>query len=78
MFWRDRLLMAQRFDADGVPLTGDAIVVAQDVAHDPNEQMLATVSSTGRPVYLPGGSDERSSLYRLDRPPYSAPSRDPP
>jgi eukaryotic-like serine/threonine-protein kinase len=67
LFWRAGALLAQAFDPTAVSLSGDPFAVAQDVAYDQNEFVVATVSATGRLVYRPGGISGLSTPTSVDR-----------
>jgi Tol biopolymer transport system component len=67
LFWRDGSLLAQRFDAGALALSGDPIAIAGPVAYTQNEQILASVSADGTLVYREGSRGTYSSLVWLDR-----------
>jgi serine/threonine-protein kinase len=67
LFWHDGTLLAQRFDATRLKLSGEPAAVAAPVALTQNEQVLAAVSQEGTLVYLEGSRGTYSSLVWLDR-----------
>jgi Tol biopolymer transport system component len=67
LFWREGALRAQAFDASKLAVSGDSVPIASDVAYDSYERALASVSSSGNLVYVPGGLRDRSNLQIVDR-----------
>ena len=67
LFWREGVLLAQRFDAERLALVGDAVAVASPVAFTQNEQALASVSIDGTLVFRPGQRGTFASLAWLGR-----------
>jgi Tol biopolymer transport system component len=67
LFWREGVLLAQRFDPAKLTLSGDAVAVASPVAFTQNEQALASVSGEGTLVYREGERGTFSSLVWLGR-----------
>jgi Tol biopolymer transport system component len=56
LFLRQGTLLAQRFDADRLRLTGESVRIAEEVAYNPiNGRNTVTVSDTGVLAYRAGG-----------------------
>lgn len=68
VFFRSGTLMAQRFDADRLQLTGEPIAVTNDVEYLSGvARSLFSVSQSGTLVYQTGSSATSSQLEWLDR-----------
>ncbi|MGI9168312.1 MAG: protein kinase domain-containing protein [Pyrinomonadaceae bacterium] len=64
LFFRDETLMAQRFDADKLELTGEQFPVAEDVASNPGlGRGDFSVSENGVLAFRSGGSPSRQPLW---------------
>ncbi len=68
LFVRDRSLLAQPFDADGLVLTGEAFPIADRVQYVPSTTWGAfTVAKNGTLAYQSGGTSAATQLTWLDR-----------
>jgi len=67
LFWRDGSLLAQRFDAGRVALSGEPVVVASNVGYDTNERAIAAVAQDDALVYQVGGRGALGAIVRSDR-----------
>jgi eukaryotic-like serine/threonine-protein kinase len=68
LFFRNRTLMAQRFDAERLQLQGDAFAVANDVSYLSSvARALFSVSQNGTLVYQIGDGSTFSQLHWFDR-----------
>jgi Tol biopolymer transport system component len=68
IFHRQGTLMAQEFDADSVTLTGDAVVLAENVSFNPNDGNAGfAVSDNGVLAYRVGGPATISAFTWFDR-----------
>ena len=67
MFWKDGVLYGQTINPTEGTLSGEPFVVATEVSYDTNESARATVSATGRLIYMPGQSGGNVTLEWIDR-----------
>jgi len=68
LFYRDRNLLAQRFDADRLQTAGDPFPVAEEIQYFPQTYFaLFSVSENGLLLYQPRSASAVSQLVWLDR-----------
>lgn len=68
LFARERTLLAQRFDARKISVSGDPVPLAGAVEYGPQEQAVFSVSAEGTLVYQKGQQSEgNSQLVWFDR-----------
>jgi Tol biopolymer transport system component len=66
LFWRDKTLLAQKFDAGSLELSGEPAVLAEDVAYASTELMIASASQQGTLVYQVTTESGQSRLVLSD------------
>ena len=66
LYWREGNLLAQKFDAEKLHVSGEAFVVATDAEYDGNEQVLVSASA-GNLAYVVGGAAANTRLIWVDR-----------
>lgn len=67
LFWREKSLMAQRFDARSLELSGPPMVVAEDVGYSGTEAAMASVSNSGVLVFQQAGESKHAIIAVADR-----------
>lgn len=66
IYWRDGVLVGQRFDEKSLTVAPDVVVIAQEVMHGPRNDAAFTASSAGALVYETGQIATISQLAWYD------------
>jgi eukaryotic-like serine/threonine-protein kinase len=67
LFWREKALLAQKFDVGSLEVSGSSLVVAEDVSYTGTEAVIASASLNGTLVYQTAGDAGKVVLTTADR-----------